>query len=398
LILDEATSALDNESEAIVQQAINNLMQSRERTVVVIAHRLSTIRNADRIALIAEGKVAECGSHDELINKPHGRYKRLFESSKRRSTVESVGLRTGGSHQISKIEEEEKEEEIDWEEKIAEEEKKAFSVARARQMARPDATFLLFGALGAVICGGVFPTWGILFRFVPRLISCCHRRMFALDQQSNTFWCNSQTITLLFTPVFPCQDGAAPPLAPPTPYATCDAYWTGTADSMRQRSFTVAGYWACLVVACLLGNAVMFYGFGRASESLNKRIRDSSFLALLRQEVAFFDKRSVGAITSQLQDDAARVHAFSGEPIRTVISALGSVAIGVVISLFVSVSDVFVSMVFSLHTLMRFTLENCVYTDRVLRSVHVATIFGNDCVYSDHGLRYEYSDEANAWY
>lgn len=90
------------------------------------------------------------------------------------------------------------------------------------------------------------------------------------------------------------------------------------------------------MVACLLGNILQFYGFGSASERLNKRIRDSSFLALLRQEVAFFDKRSVGSITAQLQDDAARIHAFSGEPIRTVIAALGSVAIGVIISFFVS--------------------------------------------------------------
>lgn len=112
----------------------------------------------------------ECGPHDELISKPHGRYKRLFESSKRRSTVDSVGLRSSGSRQIKNVEEEEKEEEIDWEEKIAEEEKNSFSVARARQMARPDAVFLLLGALGAVICGGVFPTWGILFRFVPQEI------------------------------------------------------------------------------------------------------------------------------------------------------------------------------------------------------------------------------------
>ena len=69
LILDEATSALDNESESIVQDAINRLMSSKELTVIVIAHRLSTVRNADKIALIAEGRVIEFGSHNELIAK-----------------------------------------------------------------------------------------------------------------------------------------------------------------------------------------------------------------------------------------------------------------------------------------------------------------------------------------
>ena len=77
VILDEATSALDNESEAIVQKAIDNLMQNR--TVFVIAHRLSTIHNADRIAVLNEGELVELGSHDELIAHEGGRYKHLYE-------------------------------------------------------------------------------------------------------------------------------------------------------------------------------------------------------------------------------------------------------------------------------------------------------------------------------
>ncbi len=77
VILDEATSALDNESEAIVQQAMDNLMQNR--TVFIIAHRLSTIKNADRIAVINEGELVELGKHDELLNIPGGSYKALYE-------------------------------------------------------------------------------------------------------------------------------------------------------------------------------------------------------------------------------------------------------------------------------------------------------------------------------
>ncbi len=77
VILDEATSALDNESEAIVQKALDNLMQNR--TVFVIAHRLSTIHNANRIAVLNEGELVELGTHEELINKPEGRYKYLYE-------------------------------------------------------------------------------------------------------------------------------------------------------------------------------------------------------------------------------------------------------------------------------------------------------------------------------
>lgn len=77
VILDEATSALDNESEAIVQKALDNLMKNK--TVFVIAHRLSTINNADRIAVINEGKLVELGTHNELMNIENGNYRHLYE-------------------------------------------------------------------------------------------------------------------------------------------------------------------------------------------------------------------------------------------------------------------------------------------------------------------------------
>lgn len=77
VILDEATSALDNESEAIVQKALDNLMKNK--TVFVIAHRLSTINNADRIAVINEGELVELGTHNELMAIPDGNYKHLYE-------------------------------------------------------------------------------------------------------------------------------------------------------------------------------------------------------------------------------------------------------------------------------------------------------------------------------
>ena len=77
VILDEATSALDNESEAIVQKAMDNLMQ--HRTVFIIAHRLSTIKNADRIAVINDGELVELGTHEQLMNIPDGHYKALYE-------------------------------------------------------------------------------------------------------------------------------------------------------------------------------------------------------------------------------------------------------------------------------------------------------------------------------
>ncbi|HXW01155.1 MAG TPA: ABC transporter ATP-binding protein, partial [Anaerolineae bacterium] len=76
LILDEATSSLDSESEQLVQDALDYLMQGR--TSFVIAHRLSTIRSADQIVVIDHGKVVQTGNHISLMQED-GLYKRLNE-------------------------------------------------------------------------------------------------------------------------------------------------------------------------------------------------------------------------------------------------------------------------------------------------------------------------------
>jgi len=76
LILDEATSALDTESERLVQDAMLKLMENR--TSVVIAHRLSTIQHADLIVVVEDGRIEECGSHEELIKNPDGIYRKLY--------------------------------------------------------------------------------------------------------------------------------------------------------------------------------------------------------------------------------------------------------------------------------------------------------------------------------
>ena len=82
LILDEATSDLDAESEFLVQQALSELMQGR--TVLVIAHRLATVRHADRVVVVHGGRIAEMGTHDELM---------AARTDLRRSTLQSLDLR-----------------------------------------------------------------------------------------------------------------------------------------------------------------------------------------------------------------------------------------------------------------------------------------------------------------
>ena len=85
MILDEATSALDNKAEAVVQKAIDNLMQ--DKTVFVIAHRLSTIQNANKIVVINQGEIVEEGTHEQLLQIENGAYKALYEMQFKKQEV-----------------------------------------------------------------------------------------------------------------------------------------------------------------------------------------------------------------------------------------------------------------------------------------------------------------------
>src|SRR5262249_50629783 len=86
-ILDEATSDLDAESEFLVQQALGELMKNR--TVLVIAHRLATVKHADRVVVVHNGRLAEVGTHEALMARESGIYRRL-------APLQSLGALTGG--------------------------------------------------------------------------------------------------------------------------------------------------------------------------------------------------------------------------------------------------------------------------------------------------------------
>ena len=79
---------MDNKAEAIVQKAIDNLMQ--DKTVFVIAHRLSTVQNADKIVVINQGQVVEIGNHEELMKIENGQYKSLYEMQFKKQETANV--------------------------------------------------------------------------------------------------------------------------------------------------------------------------------------------------------------------------------------------------------------------------------------------------------------------
>lgn len=274
-------------------------MASFDRTTIVIAHRLSTIRSADKIAFIEDGVVKEFGSHEELLAIPKGRYKRLVEAQGRGSTLDSLGDKMTTRDSPS---DDEESTEYNFTAEVEEEEKKAFSLARARKMAAPDASFLLIGSIGALMAGGVYPMWGLTF---------------------------GHTLAVLFHSVLPCSPSTARHAISSN---LCGDYWKSAAHDIRYSSYRIGGYWLLIGVGAIVGNILTYWGFGMASERLSKRVRDGAFSSLVRQEVSYFDRRSVGVITSQLQDDAACIQTFSGEPVRSLIIAVASVITGVVLA------------------------------------------------------------------
>uniref|UniRef100_A0A7R9WUT7 ABC transmembrane type-1 domain-containing protein n=1 Tax=Craspedostauros australis TaxID=1486917 RepID=A0A7R9WUT7_9STRA len=139
-------------------------------------------------------------------------------------------------------------------------------------------------------------------------------------------------VELLYTPIERCDESAG--IFPDGNITDCQEYFDDEADDMKELSINVFIGVIGVICSSLFGNVLLFYGFGTATERMNKRVRDSTFESLVRQEVSWFDVRPVGVITSQISDDAAMIHSFSGEPIRTLVMNCASVLVGLVFAFY----------------------------------------------------------------
>ncbi|KAM9342259.1 bile salt export pump [Pholidichthys leucotaenia] len=322
LLLDMATSALDNESEAVVQEALDNVRTGR--TTISIAHRLSTIRNADVIVGFDHGQAVERGTHSMLLKK-QGVYFTLvtlqnqgsasttndvipespeeqfvlkmgsfnrgsFRSSKRsslrlrsRSTLSNdfVPDAISGSFKIPSNMEQTPENTL---EDVGGEKVEPAPVARILKYNQPEWPYMLLGSLGAAINGSVNPIYAVLF-----------------SQILGTF--------------------AIP-------------------DSSEQRK-QINGICVlfCIVAGIsLLSQFIQSFAFAKSGELLTRRLRKVGFQAMLQQEIGWFDdpKNSPGALTTRLATDASMVQGATGSQIGMIVHSLTSIGVSFGIAFYFS--------------------------------------------------------------
>ncbi|XP_052174976.1 ABC transporter B family member 11-like [Diospyros lotus] len=316
LLLDEATSALDAESERIVQEALDRIMNNR--TTVIVAHRLSTVRNADMIAVIHRGKLVEKGSHSELLENPEGAYSQLIrlqevnkdseqaatnqeksdsiteqsrQSSQRMSFLRSIsrgssgagnssrhlsvsfGLPTGLNVPETAVTETENSY-LQSSEKPPE-----VPLRRLAYLNKPEVPVLIAGSVAAIVNGSIMPIFGLL---ISTVIKTFYEPPHELRKDSK-FW------ALMFLIL-----GLASLLAFPT----------------RTYFFSVAG---CKLIG---------------------RIRSMCFEKVVHMEVGWFDEpqHSSGAIGARLSADAATVRALVGDALAQLVQDSASVVAGLIIA------------------------------------------------------------------
>ncbi|OQD80248.1 hypothetical protein PENANT_c037G08426 [Penicillium antarcticum] len=315
LLLDEATSALDTKSEGVVQAALDKAAQGR--TTVIIAHRLSTIKNADNIVVMSHGRIAEQGTHDDLLQKK-GAYYNLAEAQRIATKQESrnqdedpilpeidYDLRQPDFKENRYVSDKEVEGEDpdDLQVDKTRLDRTASRTALAKKgqddiadnytlftligfvagLNKKEWKYMLFGLLLSAVCGGGNPTQAVFF---------------------------AKCITALSLPL------------------------SESSEIRRQANFWSLMY---LMLAFVQLFALISQGvaFSYCAERLTHRVRDRAFRHILRQDIAFFDKRSSGALTSFLSTETSHLAGLSGITLMTILllvtTLVASCAIGLAV-------------------------------------------------------------------
>ncbi|KAJ3323513.1 Multidrug resistance protein 1 [Boothiomyces sp. JEL0866] len=281
ILLDEATSALDTESERVVQAALETA--SANRTTIIIAHRLSTVKNANLIVVMDAGEIIEQGTHAELLEKK-GNYYNLVQAQELKTengaqspqaTAASPKIEASQPGKLDATTPDKGVVVLSLEKDEAKSKNVDGKLDYGRLMAynKPEYGLMALGIFGALCNGGVQPVFAIVFSKVLTILG---------TSLTNTY-------ALIFV-------GLA-----------CGAFIT---------NFLQLG----LLKYC--------------GEKMTRRVRYQVFLALLKQEIAFFDmeENSAGALTSKLSEEANLVMGLTGPFFGAVLQSIAGVLVGLIIA------------------------------------------------------------------
>ncbi|KAL7540275.1 hypothetical protein ACHAWF_006635, partial [Thalassiosira exigua] len=310
LVLDEATSALDQLSEEHVQNALANIRKKMRVTTVTIAHRLTTIMDSDAIAVIANGKIAELGNHQTLIQKEGGVYRLLCESqginpsdsvasviSMKETEDEGVEapiqIASGvdGSEQLDAEDAAEKglvdptTEEEEGDEGAEMTKVEAASMSSIWKHVGWDSIYSLMGIIGSGVVGALSPCESIL---TARIVA--------------TF------------------------------------YVVDPNEMIKENRPYIANF-LYFAIAALLGNVMAGVGLARSGSRLGAKLRNLAFGSMLKRSMGWFDlpENTTGELTSILGADIEAVEGLTGLPLGYRVRVLTSVITGVAIALSYSV-------------------------------------------------------------
>uniref|UniRef100_A0A8C9SZ95 Bile salt export pump n=1 Tax=Scleropages formosus TaxID=113540 RepID=A0A8C9SZ95_SCLFO len=282
LLLDMATSALDNESEAVVQEALDKVRLGR--TTISIAHRLSTIKNVDVIVGFEHGRAVERGNHEELLERK-GVYftlvtlqsqgdQALNEKARQSDRYKILTLPVHLSFSLLIIATAEEEEEP----------QEGAPVVRILKYNFSEWPYMLFGSIGAAVNGGVNPMYSLLF---------------------------SQILATFSMP---------------------------DPETQRQEIDGICLLFVIIGVVSLFMQILQGYAFSKSGELLTRRLRCMGFRAMLGQEIGWFDdhRNSPGALTTRLATDASQVQGATGSQIGMIVNSLTNIGVAIIISFYFS--------------------------------------------------------------
>ncbi|XP_057968888.1 putative ABC transporter B family member 8 isoform X2 [Malania oleifera] len=317
LLLDEATSALDSESEALVQNALDQA--SLGRTTLVVAHKLSTIRNADLIAVISDGCVVEVGSHNDLINRKNGHYanlarlQRQFSCHEQDQNIEtriSSATRSAGRSSTAKSSPALFASPLHDENKTQPVSHPSPSFSRLLCLNSPEWKQGLVGSLSAILFGAVQPVYAL-----------------TIGGMISTFFIQSH-------------------------------------DEMRARIRTYCLIFSSLSLISIVVNLSQHYYFAYMGEQLTKRIRLRMLQKIFTFETSWFDdeQNSSGVLCSRLSNEASMVKSLVADRVSLLVQTASAVTITVVLGLAVAWKLALVMVAVQPLTIL------CFYTRKVLLS------------------------------